>query len=71
MATSKLCNNLALCEYLKFTFVTYVPWDKCVAGLSGYYGNHCNYGNKELCDKNMRKYFKFIFGRNILCDNMY
>ena len=22
---------------------------KCVAGLPGYCGNHCNHGNKELC----------------------
>ena len=36
-------------------------------------GNHSHHGNKELYTKstNMRKYFKFIFGTNILCDNMY
>ena len=28
MATSKLCNNSALCEDLKSILGTYVPWDK-------------------------------------------
>ena len=43
---------------------------KCGARLLGYYGNHCNHENKELCNKNMRKYFEFIFGTNILCDSI-
>ena len=47
---SKLCNNSALCEYLsRYKAHMFFCGTKCVTGLPGCYGNHCNHGDKELC----------------------
>ena len=64
--------NFAITQFYASLYLAHLSLEtKCGAGLPGYYSNHCNHGNKELCNKNMRKYFEFIFGTNILCDSMY
>ena len=51
---------------------TIVSWDKRIVGLHGCYGSTATMETKELCNNSKtRKYFKFIFGMNILCHNTY